>query len=205
MDDNQINEMINNSIIPDSYWLSQGHNQIYTNAMRAQQLSMLMASVQLLLLRSRSKDNEISISNDITICGMVNNINMLPENILLHDDSLLPVWQQLGEAAASFSDHQIEDRKLSISIANIEVPSNVMKILTAAFEKISLQTLHFENNRICTTYLVYSIKSLFGEWGLCKYEQHDLVFQSNSVCKMHQSRSNRWALYTLCKRWWEEE
>lgn len=42
MDENQINETINNSIIPDSYWLSQGHNQIYTNAMRALQLSMLM-------------------------------------------------------------------------------------------------------------------------------------------------------------------
>jgi len=149
MDTNQINEVINNSIIPDSYWLSQGYNQIYANAMRSLQLSMLMASVQLLLLRSRSKDNEISISNE-----MVNNINMLPENILLHDDSLLPVWQQLGEAAASFSDHQIEDRKLSISIANIEVPSNVMKILTAAFEKISLQTLHFENNRICSDGLI---------------------------------------------------
>ena len=96
--DNQIDEVINNSIVPDSYWLSQGYNQVYANAMRRLQLSMLMASVQLLLLNSSNEENEIS--NRITIKGLAIG---LPENILLHDDSLLPVWQQLGDAAASLA------------------------------------------------------------------------------------------------------
>ena len=126
MDDNQINEMINSSIIPDSYWLSQGHNQIYANAMRLLQLSMLSASLQLtrLLFRLRSpiKDNETSISNDINIRGMVNNI---PEGILLHDDYLLPLWQKLGNAAASLaaSSDKSSGDKLTISIVNVETPS----------------------------------------------------------------------------------
>jgi len=152
MDENQINETINNSIIPDSYWLSQGHNQIYTNAMRALQLSMLMAGVQLLLLIS--PNNENSVSNDITICGIVNGI-ILPENILLHDDSLLPLWQQLGNAAASYASSEKNNcDELSISIVNVEIPSKVMKILAVAFEKLPIKKLILENNRLCSDGLI---------------------------------------------------
>jgi len=147
MDDNQINEMINNSIIPDSYWLSQGHNQILPMRDRLQLTRLLFQ------LRSPIKDNETSISNDINIRGMVNNI---PEGILLHDDYLLLLWQKLGNAAASLaasSDKNSSD-KLTISIVNVETPSAVMKILTSALEKLPIKKLKFENNRLCSDGLI---------------------------------------------------
>ena len=93
------------------------------------------------------------VRNRLVEChGIVNN---LPEDILLHDDSLLPLWQQLGEAAASLaasSDKNSSD-KLTISIVNVETPSSVMKILTSALEKLPIK-LKFENNRLCSDGLI---------------------------------------------------
>ena len=83
---------------------------------------------------------------------------MFPEeNILLHDDSLLPLWQQLGDEAASLaasSDKNIGDDGLTISIVNVEVPRKVLKILTAQLEKLPKKKLTLENNRLCSDGLI---------------------------------------------------
>ena len=152
MDDVALNQSTDR-FVPASYWLGLGYSQEYANAMLALQLALFDATVQLSLLKSPIKDNETNISNKIDLHGTVNN---LPEDILLHDDSLLPLWQQFGDEAASLaasSDNNIGDG-LTISILDVEIPSKVMKILAVAFEKLPIKKLILENNRLCSDGLI---------------------------------------------------
>ena len=97
------------TIIPTSYFLSQGHSQHYAEAMEGLQLSIIESTINMKLKVQTHREEQSNILIvegssptphpagkehiiDIFI-GQYSFVSNLPDGLLLHNDVLLPLWE----------------------------------------------------------------------------------------------------------------
>ena len=126
------------TLIPEEHWTSQGRTQLYAEEMVHLQ-EQLIHWTSTLKLRPRETELFVELAPDC-------HHSELQEDLLLHDDALLPLWKDFAEAVSHInaSAHQC----FLVIIQDVQLAKPVIDLLAPALNQAPIGGLLMRNNRM---------------------------------------------------------
>ena len=168
------------AVVPETYWTSRGRSQLYVEEMvNLQQQSMQWTSV--LKLRPRESELFVELSPD---CHRL----QLDEDILLHDDVLLPLWKDFSEAISTVAPNAYQT--FLVIIQDVQLSRPVLDLLAPSLHQAPVEGLLMRNNKL----------SRDGIRFVSKFVEHSASLKCLAACNKIESELDATSLAQSVRR-----